>query len=358
MNLFQRSFKDKHSEDEPEKKLPENELTEKKQLSASEAANYWFERHFGQAMPEELKMLFQDLAKIEARKIKAGTALLSEKEIQKIKEQKRLYETKLTNTEDSLDRIRQQMEWYRSFIALRHNLNEEKDRLYKLNKEYSSILNQIQALERFESFEDIQENFQRIHTLRKMLKQNRTEQNEIAVTLDKIKKEYNKLVDELTQTKAQKEDLEDQLYRTEELLVEGYKIEGSLKTLGLKEKKETELKTELECRLEKYNNLTYSENQIKEAKEDRAGLNKFKEAIEIRRKEIKQLCLKPYNEFEEKVKQLVTLVDKPILAIDTQLKTFEDQRITAKTTDIHDFYEYHIIYVYRPPAGICADEAA
>lgn len=246
MNLFQRSFKDKHSEDEPEKKLPENELTEKKQLSASEAANYWFERHFGQAMPEELKMLFQDLAKIEARKIKAGTALLSEKEIQKIKEQKRLYETKLTNTEDSLDRIRQQMEWYRSFIALRHNLNEEKDRLYKLNKEYSSILNQIQALERFESFEDIQENFQRIHTLRKMLKQNRTEQNEIAVTLDKIKKEYNKLVDELTQTKAQKEDLEDQLYRTEELLVEGYKIEGSLKTLGLKEKKETELKTELE----------------------------------------------------------------------------------------------------------------
>ena len=102
MNLFQRSFKDKHSEDEPEKKLPENELTEKKQLSASEAANYWFERHFGQAMPEELKMLFQDLAKIEARKIKAGTALLSEKEIQKIKEQKRLYETKLTNTEDSL----------------------------------------------------------------------------------------------------------------------------------------------------------------------------------------------------------------------------------------------------------------
>lgn len=101
-----------------------------------------------------------------------------------------------------------------------------------------------------------------------------------------------------------------------------------------------ELKTELECRLEKYNNLTYSENQIKEAKEDRAGLNKFKEAIEIRRKEIKQLCLKPYNEFEEKVKQLVTLVDKPILAIDTQLKTFEEQRITAKTTDIHDFYEY------------------
>ena len=59
MNLFQRSFKDKHSEDEPEKKLPENDLTEKKQLSASEAANYWFERHFGQAMPEELKMPFK-----------------------------------------------------------------------------------------------------------------------------------------------------------------------------------------------------------------------------------------------------------------------------------------------------------
>lgn len=247
MNFFQRSSKDKQQEQPAEQPaVIEYDGQLQKPMSATEAASLWFEHRFGEKMPEELKMMFLDLAKIEAKRIKSGEYLLSDKEIQKIKEQKRLYETKLTNTEDSLDKIRQQMEWYRKFIALKHNLNEEKDRLYQLNKEYSSILNQIQALERFESFEDVQENFQRIHTLRNMLKQNRTEQSESSSRLEKLRKEHNKLFDELTQTRAQKEDLEEQMYRTEEQLIEGYKIEGSLKALALKEKQETELKTELE----------------------------------------------------------------------------------------------------------------
>lgn len=99
-----------------------------------------------------------------------------------------------------------------------------------------------------------------------------------------------------------------------------------------------ELKAELSTKLENYNNLTYTEETIKTAKEDRAGLNKFKEAIETRRKEIKNLCLKPYNEFEAKVKELTALIDKPILAIDTQIKNFDNQRIEAKRIDITDFY--------------------
>ena len=99
-----------------------------------------------------------------------------------------------------------------------------------------------------------------------------------------------------------------------------------------------ELKTELSTRLEKYNNLTYTEETIKQAKDDRAGLNKFKEAIETRRKEIKNLCLKPYNDFEVKVKELTGLIDQPILAIDNQIKNFDNQRIEAKRVDITDFF--------------------
>lgn len=103
-----------------------------------------------------------------------------------------------------------------------------------------------------------------------------------------------------------------------------------------------ELKTELTERLEKYQNLTFTEETIKDAKETRAGLNKFKEAIETRRKEIKSLCMKPYNDFEAKIKELTGLIDKPILEIDTQLKNFEETRKTAKKQDIVDFYNYAI----------------
>lgn len=99
-----------------------------------------------------------------------------------------------------------------------------------------------------------------------------------------------------------------------------------------------ELKKELVQSLEKYQNLVYTDDTIKNAKEDRAGLNKFKEAIENRRKEIKKLCLKPYNDFEVKVKELVSLIDKPILAIDTQIKSFENKQKEAKQKEIKDLY--------------------
>lgn len=99
-----------------------------------------------------------------------------------------------------------------------------------------------------------------------------------------------------------------------------------------------EIKTELINRLEKYQNLTFTEDTVKEAKETKAGLNKFKEAIETRRKEIKKLCMKPYDDFEIKIKELTKLIDEPILAINSQIQTFEENRINAKVTEIKESY--------------------
>lgn len=91
-------------------------------------------------------------------------------------------------------------------------------------------------------------------------------------------------------------------------------------------------------RLDYYNGLVVTEDSIKDAKADRAKLNKLKEAMDTRRKEIKREWLKPYAEFEAKVKELTALVDKPIGAIDGQLKAFEDQRKEEKMQLIIDTY--------------------
>jgi glucan-binding YG repeat protein len=99
-----------------------------------------------------------------------------------------------------------------------------------------------------------------------------------------------------------------------------------------------EIKQELALRLEKYKGLVYSESSIKEAKTDRASLNKFKDAIETRRKEIKKQCLKPYEDFEAKVKEIVAMIDQPILAIDGQIKAFEQAKKDEKTETIKGFY--------------------
>lgn len=103
-----------------------------------------------------------------------------------------------------------------------------------------------------------------------------------------------------------------------------------------------ELKAELAERLDHYNNLVVTEDGIKEAKADRAKLNKLRTAIDTRRKDIKKEYLKPYNEFESKIKELTVLIDQPIKAIDTQLGNYEEQRKEAKMAKIKEAYQENV----------------
>ena len=103
-----------------------------------------------------------------------------------------------------------------------------------------------------------------------------------------------------------------------------------------------DIKNELNLRLTKYEGLVYDNNSIGEAKTDRATLNKFKAALEDKRKEVKKQCLAPYEDFEKKVKELVALVDKPISAIDGQVKVFEQQKKDEKLNRIKEYYTEHI----------------
>lgn len=103
-----------------------------------------------------------------------------------------------------------------------------------------------------------------------------------------------------------------------------------------------ELKTELATRLEHYNNLVVTEDTVKEGKEDRAKLNKLKTAIETRRKEIKKQWAQPYTEFEAKVKELTALIDQPIAAIDSQVKSYEEAAKAKKQQSIQEFYNENV----------------
>ena len=54
-----------------------------------------------------------------------------------------------------------------------------------------------------------------------------------------------------------------------------------------------EMKAEFSKKLVHYNTLVVTEDSIRDAKADKAALNKLKEAIETRRKEIKKTYLLP-----------------------------------------------------------------
>ena len=100
-----------------------------------------------------------------------------------------------------------------------------------------------------------------------------------------------------------------------------------------------ELKHELTEQMERYNNLIVTEDTIKDAKAFRANLNKLKEALETRRKEIKNQCMEPYYHVEPQFKELTGLVDAPIAAIDSQLKSYDEQRKAEKLDQIEKLYD-------------------
>lgn len=103
-----------------------------------------------------------------------------------------------------------------------------------------------------------------------------------------------------------------------------------------------EIKTELTGKLEYYNTLVVTEDSIKEAKNDKANLNKLKLVIDNRRKEIKKQYLEPYEALEKQCKELISLIDSPVKSIDSQLQVFEDKLLQEKWILIEDYYKAEV----------------
>lgn len=100
-----------------------------------------------------------------------------------------------------------------------------------------------------------------------------------------------------------------------------------------------EIKTALAGQLKEYKDKEFSEDKKKDAKEDLASLRKLKKSVDDRRKEVKKVYMKPYDDFDAKVKELIGLIDEPIKLIDYQVKSFEANRVKARKEEIKKVYE-------------------
>ena len=91
-----------------------------------------------------------------------------------------------------------------------------------------------------------------------------------------------------------------------------------------------ELKNELIEKTAKYETMVYSDDQIKLAKEDRANLNKLKKALNDERIRQEKEYMQPFNVFKAQINEIISIIDKPILMIDGQVKEFEEQKKKEK----------------------------
>lgn len=100
-----------------------------------------------------------------------------------------------------------------------------------------------------------------------------------------------------------------------------------------------ELKKELTDKVEMYKTLVYTEEQIKEAKADRASLNKLKSALNDERIRREKEYMQPFNEFKSKVAEIIKIIDEPIAMIDTQVKGYEEKKKEEKREKIVELFE-------------------
>lgn len=98
-----------------------------------------------------------------------------------------------------------------------------------------------------------------------------------------------------------------------------------------------ELKTALEEKVKEYEIAIYSDDQIKQAKADRATLNALKKALNDERIRREKEYMVPFTEFKSRVNEIIGIIDRPINAIDTQVKAFEEKRKEEKAEEIRTY---------------------
>lgn len=90
--------------------------------------------------------------------------------------------------------------------------------------------------------------------------------------------------------------------------------------------------------LEPYKNLVVTEDAIAEAKQNRADINRLKKAIDEKRKATKKMWVSPYVLWENDVNSLLSLCDEAAQNIDSQVKSFEEEKKKQKKAELEAFF--------------------
>lgn len=95
-----------------------------------------------------------------------------------------------------------------------------------------------------------------------------------------------------------------------------------------------ELKSWITERTQEYETLVYTNDQIVDAKKDRATLNKLKKALNDERISREKEYMQPFNEFKMKMNDLVGIINDSAIAIDKQIKEYEEVKKQEKLEEI------------------------
>lgn len=114
-------------------------------------------------------------------------------------------------------------------------------------------------------------------------------------------------------------------------------IISEVKPQEIKINNKEEILKYLDENLVKYNKILTKET-ITEVKKDRTTLNGFINSIEDKRKEVKKVCLAPYDVIEKDFKEITSTVENVKNKLDMQLKNFEQKQKEDKKQELIEHY--------------------
>lgn len=100
-----------------------------------------------------------------------------------------------------------------------------------------------------------------------------------------------------------------------------------------------EIKVNVQASMELYKTMVFTEDTLIEAKSTVATLRKLSKCLDDKRKDVKRRYMQPYEEFEDKIKELQQIIAEPIELIAQQTKEYEDKRIEQKKEEIQKVYD-------------------
>ena len=92
--------------------------------------------------------------------------------------------------------------------------------------------------------------------------------------------------------------------------------------------------------MEPYTQLVVTEDSIGDAKKTLSQLRKLKDGINAQKIAVKREWMKPYTEYEDKAKQLMSRVEAGISNIDGQVKDYDTRRKEQKMADLKSTFEF------------------
>ena len=123
-----------------------------------------------------------------------------------------------------------------------------------------------------------------------------------------------------------------------ELQEQDLRLVISEKTLGSLTTNALSIKELITKALPKYDIVNYNENNIADAKKDKAMLNNTAKALNAKRIEIEKEFLKPFSEFKEIVGDTVKLISDCSSKIDTVVKQSEQKAKDQKRKQIEEIW--------------------